>query len=161
MAIGAATPWIDLLEHPAIAAYPAFAQALAGMNAMQLQSQATLGGDLCARPRCWYYRQGRGYFADDGRLVAAGDNRYHAIFDNAGPAKFISGSRTAASLIALDAVVRIATPSDEGERFVEIADFFHTPRNEAQARDGARPRRAFNSRPAAAGRRPRQRDLRG
>ena len=42
----------------------------------------TVGGDLCQRPRCWYFRNGFGLLAmQNGQsLVPNGENRYHAIF---------------------------------------------------------------------------------
>ena len=78
-------------------------QAIRAIGSLQLQSQGTLGGELCQRPRCWYFRDGDGLLADRGRAVAEGDNRYHAIFGNAGPAKFVCPSRLAPALIALGA----------------------------------------------------------
>lgn len=132
VAIGAATPLRDVLAHPVVAAYPALRQSLAGINSMQLQAQGTLGGELCQRARCWYFRSGRGYFADGGRLVVAGDNRYHAIFDNRGPAKFVSGARTAPAAIVLDAKFRVVGPRPGEERLISAAEFFRTPRHEGQ-----------------------------
>src|SRR5262249_28280447 len=48
------------------------------------------GGDLCQRPRCWYFRGGHGLFGKD--LVVNGENKYHAILGNGGPAYFVSPS---------------------------------------------------------------------
>ncbi len=51
---------------------------------MQIRNMGTVGGDLCQRPRCWYYRNGYGLLAmKDGKsLVPDGENRYHSIFGN-------------------------------------------------------------------------------
>lgn len=130
--IGAATSLGELLDHPAIAAYPALRQAAAGVNSMQLQAQGTVGGELCQRGRCWYFRSGRGYLADGGRLVVEGDNRHHAIFDNRGPAKFVSGARTAPAAIVLDAQFRVIGPRPGEERLIPAMEFFRTPRHEGQ-----------------------------
>jgi len=87
----------------------------------------TVGGDLCQRPRCWYYRSGYGLLAmQNGKsMVTEGDNRYHAIFGNAGPAYFVNPSSFAPALIALGAKVRIVGP--QGSREIPLAEFFRTP----------------------------------
>ncbi|MGH7195028.1 MAG: FAD binding domain-containing protein, partial [Candidatus Saccharimonadales bacterium] len=130
--IGATTTLDDLLAAPELDDYPAIKQAIAGISSMQLQAQGTLGGELCQRPRCWYYRNGYGLLADRGRLAAEGDNRYHAIFGNSGPAKFVHASRLAPALMALGAKLRIVGPTENDEIVLPIEEFFRTPRHEAQ-----------------------------
>jgi len=130
--IGAVTSLDDLLECPELEPYAAVKQAIRGINSAQLQAQGTVGGELCQRPRCWYYRNGHGLLAEDGRLVARGENRYHAIFGNGGPAKFVSASRLAPALIALGAQVRIAGPGPDDESVMPLEFFFQTPRGAAQ-----------------------------
>ena len=132
VAIGAAVTLDDVLASPLLLQYPAVQQAISSLGSIQLQSQGTIGGDLCARPRCWYFRSGRGLLGQAGELAAEGDNRHHAIFDNDGPARFVSSSRLAPALIAHQARVRIVGPSPEDEALVELADFFRTPRHEAE-----------------------------
>lgn len=129
--IGATTTLDDLLESPDLDDYPAIKQAIRGINSMQLQAQGTIGGELCQRPSCWYFRNGQGLLAHNGRLVAEGANRYHAIFGNAGPAKFVNASRIAPALIALDAQLRIIGPGDE-ETLLPLEYFYRTPRDESQ-----------------------------
>ena len=64
----------------------------------------------------------------DGKsLIPEGDNRYHAIFDNAGPAYFVNPSSLAPALIALGATLEIAGPNSK-TRQVAVAEFFRTPR---------------------------------
>ena len=90
----------------------------------------TVGGDLCQRPRCWYYRAGFGLLArnEAGQsLVPNGDNRYHAILGNDGPAYFVNPSSLAPALIALGAKVKIFGP--EGAREVEAEKFFLAPQS--------------------------------
>lgn len=130
--IGATTTLDDVLEAPELEVYPTIKQAIRGINAMQLQGQGTIGGELCQRPRCWYFRNGYGLLANRGKLVAEGDNRYHAIFDNEGPARFVHPSRIAPALVALGAKLRIVGPGPEDETLVPIAEFFRTPRHEGQ-----------------------------
>src|SRR6516162_9924312 len=38
----------------------ALSDAAAGIPSPQIRHMGTVGGDLCQRPRCWYYRQGMG-----------------------------------------------------------------------------------------------------
>ncbi|MCA9268926.1 MAG: FAD binding domain-containing protein [Planctomycetales bacterium] len=128
--IGAAVTLDMLLDSPDVARWPAVQQAISSFGSLQLQCQSTIGGDLCQRPQCWYFRSGHGLLAAGGTLVAQGDNRHHAIFGNDGPAKFVSGSRVGPALIAHGASVRVA--SAEGERVVPLASLFRTPRHEAE-----------------------------
>jgi xanthine dehydrogenase YagS FAD-binding subunit len=130
--IGATTTLDDVLDSPELDAYPAIKQAIRGINAMQLQGQGTIGGELCQRPRCWYFRNGHGLLANRGRMVAEGDNRYHAIFGNEGPAKFVHPSRIAPALVALGAKLRIVGPTADEEALLPIEEFFRTPRHEGQ-----------------------------
>lgn len=127
--IGAMTSLAALLEDAALcAAFPSMASAIQGVGSRQMITQGTLGGDLCQRPRCWYFRTGHGLLAvENGTpLVENGDNRYHAIFGNAGAAKFVSVSSLAPALIALEATFTAVGPGGK-TREIAASDFFHTP----------------------------------
>jgi len=130
--IGALTTLDDLLEHPLAGGHASVRHVIQETRAIQIQSSGTLGGDLCHRPNCWYYRSGHGLLAmqNGESLVEEGDNRYHAIFDNQGPAKFVSASRFAPALIAWGAQVRILGP--DHEQMVALEDFYRTPRTARQ-----------------------------
>src|ERR1700680_4054077 len=130
--IGAMVTLEDLLDHPSSREYPALQHAILAIGSLQLQSQGTLGGELCQRPRCWYFRDGQGLLAHRGAAVAEGDNRYHAIFGNSGPAKFVCPSRLAPALIALNARVRMIGPEPGNETLLPLALFFRTPSDERQ-----------------------------
>jgi xanthine dehydrogenase YagS FAD-binding subunit len=111
--------------------YPALAQAVREAASPQIRNMATIGGNLCQRPRCWYYRRGFGLLpkTPDGKsLVVEGDNRYHAILGNDGPAYFVSPSTIAPMLIAYNARVRISGP--DGPREVALEKFFRIPQSE-------------------------------
>src|SRR5262245_25211945 len=114
IAIGAAVTLNALLDHPYLDLYPSVKQAIRGINSMQLQCQGTLGGEVCQRPQCWFYRNGMGLLRAN---VVQGANHYHAILSNSGPAKFVNNSRIAPALIALDAQLRVLGPKDEDEQF--------------------------------------------
>src|SRR5690606_35224179 len=60
------------------------------------------------------------------------DNRYHAIFGNSGPAKFVSASRFAPALIAWGAQVRIAGPEPDQEQWLPLGQFYVTPKTDRQ-----------------------------
>jgi xanthine dehydrogenase YagS FAD-binding subunit len=115
--------------------YPALAVAAGDAASPQIRNLATLGGNLCQRPRCWYFRTGHGLLAldkdKDGKsLVLEGDNRYHAILGNQGPAYFVSPSTVAPVLIAYGATVRLLGP--HGAREIPLEKFFVIPRGEQQ-----------------------------
>ena len=128
--IGAMTPLSDILEHADIRKdYPSVVQAIEGIGSPQIINMGTIGGDLCQRPRCWYYRQGFGLLGQlDGKsLIPDGDNRYHAIFGNDGPAYFVSASVLGPPLVALGAILEIAAAGSK-TRQIPVADLFRIPR---------------------------------
>lgn len=128
--IGAAVTFDDLSSHPLIRAeFPSLLTAALGVASPQIRNMGTVGGDLCQRPRCWYFRGGHGLFAlQDGKsLVPNGENKYHAIF-GANPAYFVSASSMGPALAALGAHVKIASPS--GTRTVAVDKFFLIPKTE-------------------------------
>jgi len=113
--------------------YPALAQTVAEAASPQIRNMATLGGNLCQRPRCWYFRRGMGLLpkTPDGKsLVIEGDNRYHAILGNDGPAYFVSPSTIAPMLIAYNARVRLSGP--DGPREIALEKFFKTPQSASE-----------------------------
>ena len=132
--LGALVTLEELLDHPAVKKeYSSLLQAVDGVRSPQLRNVGTVGGDLCQRPRCWYFRSGLGYFpkSEDGKdLIVLGENQYHAILGNAGPAYFVNPSSLAPALIALEAKVRIFGPS--GWREVAVEQFFITPNGDGE-----------------------------
>ena len=133
--IGAAVTLDEIAESPLIAkSLPSLHAAALGVSSPQIRNMGTMGGDICQRPRCWYFRQGFGLLAKspDGKsLVPGGENRYHAILGNSGPAYFVSASSFGPALVALNANIRLV--SSTGSRDVEAEKFFVTP-----SADGAR-----------------------
>ncbi len=134
LSIGAAATIQELLDAARIRReYPAIAQAADGITSPQIRSMGTVGGDLCQRPRCWYYRAGYGLLARDASrepLVTSGDNRYHAILGNSGPAYFVNPSSLAPALIAYGATLRIH--GAKGSREVAAEKFFVLPQSNDQ-----------------------------
>ena len=120
--------------------FPAITDAASGITSPQLRNMGTVVGELCQRPRCWYYRNGFGLLALDANgksLVEQGENRYHAIFGNSGPAKFVSPSSIAPALVALDGQLHIEGP--RGAREVRAADFFVIPEKPEQREHAIEP----------------------
>ncbi|HEY7546741.1 MAG TPA: FAD binding domain-containing protein, partial [Blastocatellia bacterium] len=127
--VGALVTMQELLDNAMVKrGYPSLIQAADGITSPQIRSMGTVGGDLCQRPRCWYYRAGFGLLAkdEDGTaLVPEGDNRYHAILGNAGPAYFVNPSSLAPALIALGARLHVFGPGGQSE--MNLENFFTTP----------------------------------
>ena len=48
----------ELTGNPLLADYASLADAIGEIRAIQVQSNGTLGGDLCHLPNCWYFRNG-------------------------------------------------------------------------------------------------------
>lgn len=137
--IGATATFDDLVRNPQVATkYRALAQAADGVASPQIRNRGTAAGDLCQRPRCWYFRLGYGLLGmKDGKsLVVDGDNRYHAIFP-AGPAYFVNPSSLAPALIAMDAELTLQSKS--GTRKVKVAEFFVAPKSDAEREYTLRP----------------------
>ncbi len=137
--IGALVTVDELATSPDVRGeYRAIADAAGGIPSPQIRHMGTAGGDLCQRPRCWYYRQGFGLLArKDGKsLVPDGENKYHAIFGG-GPAYFVSASSLGPPLAALGAKVKLV--SAKGSREVPVAKFFIAPKDENTREIALRP----------------------
>jgi xanthine dehydrogenase YagS FAD-binding subunit len=128
--IGATVTIDELLENSTIRSqFPALADAARGVTSPQIRNMGTVAGDLCQRPRCWYYRGGNGLLAQDKSgqsLVVNGDNRYHAIFGG-GPAYFVSASSLGPALIAMNAKLTLVGKS--GKRELPVEQFFVVPKS--------------------------------
>jgi len=127
MKIGALTTVAEVAAHATLAEkYTVLAQAAGEVASPQLREQGTIGGNLCQRPRCWYFR-GDFHCARKGGgtcYAVDGENQYHAIFGGA-PCFFVNPSDTAVALVALQAQLTIAGPA--GSRIVKIEAFFVGP----------------------------------
>jgi xanthine dehydrogenase YagS FAD-binding subunit len=113
--------------------FPALVTAARNVSSPQILAHGTVGGDLCQRPRCWFYRNGFGLLGKNGDTsqVKDGDNRYHAIFATNGPALFVNASSLAPGLIALGATFNVEGPNGK-KRQIAAADFFQAPKTERE-----------------------------
>jgi len=125
--IGALTPIAELAASGLIQqSYPALAWGAAEVGSPQLRNQGTLGGNLCQKPRCWYYRGEFLCLRKGGNKCYAydGENQYHCLLG--GSVCFITHpSDTAPALVAYDAVIRVA--GAKGFREVPAGKFHILP----------------------------------
>lgn len=129
--IGALTKIAEVAVHPVVSQkYVALARAAASVASPQLRNQGTIGGNLCQRPRCWYFRGDFQCLRKGGDTCFAlqGENQYHCIFGGSA-CVMVHPSDTATALVALGAKATIAGP--QGSRSVPIESFFILPEQDA------------------------------
>jgi xanthine dehydrogenase YagS FAD-binding subunit len=129
--IGANAILSELLENATIQkSYPALAQALETVGTPQIRNMATVGGNLCARPPCWYFSHDNFACAKRGNAntcpAREGENEYSSIFATDDPCVAVHASSLAPALVALGASVRVAGPN--GAREMALEKFFTLPR---------------------------------
>jgi xanthine dehydrogenase YagS FAD-binding subunit len=139
--IGAMTPLRELIADKDVQKhFPALATAARNIGSPQMLNMGTVGGELCQRPRCWYFRNGYGLFGKDGdtSLAREGDNRYHSIFWTDGPALFVSASSLGPVLVALGATMTAEGPGGK-QRQIEASKFFRVPASEQERETDLQP----------------------
>src|SRR6266446_4182612 len=108
--------------------FPALTDAAGQIGGPQIRNMGTLGGNLCQRNRCWYFRDehvncllkgGDKCFALDG------ENKYHAIFTQGHKCVIVNPSTLAPALIALGATAEVLGPG--GKRTIALSEFFRAP----------------------------------
>lgn len=126
--IGALTTLAKIEAHPDIRKhYTVLSQAARSVATPQIRNVGTLGGNLCQRPRCWYYRNEAFHCLKKGGkecFSVAGENKYNAILGG-GPVYIVHPSDCAPALIALGAEVTVAGPL--GTRSMPLEKFFVLP----------------------------------
>jgi len=126
--IGATTTLTDVASHKEIVkTYTALAEAAESVASVQIRNVGTIGGNLCQRPRCWYYRGEEFHCLKKGGhqcFAVEGENKYHAIMGG-GPCHIVHPSDTAPAFIALNAKITVQGPN--GERTIPASDFFVLP----------------------------------
>src|SRR6266852_5915839 len=129
--IGAATTLAEIAADENLRKiYPALATAAAQIGGPQIRNMGTLGGNLCQRNRCWYFRDEHVNCllkGGDKCYALDGENRYHAVFTQGHPCVIVNPSTLAPALIALGAKAEVLGPN--GKRELELAKFFHASRS--------------------------------
>jgi xanthine dehydrogenase YagS FAD-binding subunit len=113
----------DVRDH-----FPALATAAGDVGGPQIQNMGTLGGNLCQRNRCWYFRDEHVpclLKGGDKCYALDGENRYHAVFAKGHPCVIVHPSTLAPVLISLGASAEVLGP--KGKRTVGLAKFFQAP----------------------------------
>ena len=128
--IGALARMSDVARMPSVVdRFPMISQALVLGASAQLRNMASMGGNLCQRVRCGYFRDVTSPCnkRDPGSGCGAmsGFHRGHAILGVSDQCIATHPSDVAVALIALDAVVHTRGPG--GERAIGIDDFFLLP----------------------------------
>ena len=130
--IGALAKLHEIESHPQILKnYPGLAEAAHSIATVQLRNLGTIGGNLCQRPRCWYFRLPHIVCLKKGGDTCYsehGENKYNAILGG-GPSFIVHPSDLATMLTALDAVISITGP--KGPCVVPIGNFFILPSEDA------------------------------
>src|SRR5882762_465536 len=128
LTIGALVTLSQLEENPVVRArFPGLAEAAPSIATPQIRNLGTVGGNLCQRPRCWYYRLEEVICLKKGGsecYAAKGENKYNAIFGG-GPSYIVHPSDLAPMLMALGATVSVTGP--EGKRVIPLDKFFTLP----------------------------------
>jgi xanthine dehydrogenase YagS FAD-binding subunit len=130
--IGAMTTLEDFASNKDVQKhFPSLATAAKNIASPQILSRGSVGGDLCQRPRCWYYRNGFGLLGKNGDTsqIKEGDNRYHAIFGTDSSALFVNPSSLGPALIALGATLKAEGPNGK-KREIPAAEFFSVPKSD-------------------------------
>ena len=125
--IGALTTITEVAENPLIKKlFPGLARAAGEVASPPLRNQGTIGGNICQKPRCWYYRGEFHCTRKGGGICFAysGENQYHGIFGGDG-CYIVHPSDTAPALAVLDAQVGVTGP--KGARVVKAEEFFVLP----------------------------------
>lgn len=131
--IGALTTITDLSENPLIRdRFSALAQGAAEVASPPLRNQGTLGGNLCQKPRCWYYRAEFDCLRKGGGtcFAAQGENQFHCIFGSGDVCYIVHPSDTAPPLVALNASLEIE--GRRGRRTTPVEGFHVLPADDVQ-----------------------------
>ena len=128
VSVGAMTCVALIAENPIIKGkFPVLQEAALYLATPQLRNVGTVGGNLCQRPRCWYYRDPETVCRKKGGsrcFASRGRNRYHAIFGG-GVCYIVYPSDLAPALISLNAEVVIS--SSNGEKTLPLEEFYILP----------------------------------
>lgn len=128
LTLGALVTVADLAADQSIAEkYQILSEAANEVASPQLRNMGTIGGNLCQRPRCWYFRSAEFPCLRKGGSIcyaSDGENKYHAIVGG-GPCFIVHPSDLAVALLALNAEVTIW--NGKQARTLPLNDFYLLP----------------------------------
>ena len=128
LTIGALVTLTELEEHAGVRkSFPGLAEAALSIATPQIRNLGTVGGNLCQRPRCWYFRLEEVICLKKGGsecYAASGENKYNAIIAG-GPSYIVHPSDLAPILLALGATVTVMGAA--GKRVIPLDKFFTLP----------------------------------
>ena len=128
LTIGALVTLTELEEHAGVRkSFPGLAEAAHSVATPQIRNLGTVGGNLCQRPRCWYFRLEEVICLKKGGsecYAASGENKYNAIIAG-GPSYIVHPSDLAPILVALGASVTAVGAT--GKRVIPLDKFFTLP----------------------------------
>ncbi|HYV25397.1 MAG TPA: xanthine dehydrogenase family protein subunit M [Pyrinomonadaceae bacterium] len=128
LTIGALVTLTELEEHAGVRkSFPGLVEAAHSIATPQIRNLGTVGGNLCQRPRCWYFRLEEVNCLKKGGsecYAANGENKYNAIIGG-GPSYIVHPSDLAPMLLALGASVTVVGSS--GKRVIPLDKFFTLP----------------------------------
>jgi len=139
LSIGAAVPLVEVAEHPVVVKkYPVLAQAARAVASPQLRNMGTIGGNICQRPRCWYFRGDFDCLRKGGDICYAveGENKFHCVVGG-GPCFIVHPSDTAVALSALSASLVVF--SGKKSKALSMDDFFVLPDKDVMRENVLRP----------------------
>jgi xanthine dehydrogenase YagS FAD-binding subunit len=126
--IGALVTLTELEENALVRQnFPGLVEAAHSVGTAQIRNLGTVGGNLCQRPRCWYFRLEEAVCLKKGGSECfsfSGENKYNAIFGG-GPSYIVHPSDLAPMLVALGASVSVTAPA--GKRTIPLEKFFTLP----------------------------------
>jgi xanthine dehydrogenase YagS FAD-binding subunit len=128
LTIGALVTLSELEEHAGVRkSFPGLSEAAHSIATPQIRNLGTVGGNLCQRPRCWYFRLEEVVCLKKGGsecYAAKGENKYNAIIGG-GPSYIVHPSDLAPMLVALGGRVTVAGAA--GRRVIPLDKFFTLP----------------------------------
>jgi xanthine dehydrogenase YagS FAD-binding subunit len=128
LTVGALVTLSELEEHAGVRkSFPGLSEAAHSIATPQIRNLGTVGGNLCQRPRCWYFRLEEVICLKKGGsecYAATGENKYNAILGG-GPSYIVHPSDLAPMLLALGASVNVVGAT--GKRVIPLDKFFTLP----------------------------------
>ncbi len=137
--IGAATHLADLAKNKNAQKWTGLIEAANSIGTIQLRNMGTVGGNLCQRPRCWYFRSRHFHcLRKHGETCFAiyGENKFHAILGG-DPCYIVHPSDLAPMFIALQAKVKISGTA--GQREIALEDFYVLPEQDVHHENVLKP----------------------